>query len=514
MTREMGRGSGRMESQQRHARAVQGEGPRGKACSSGTEARPHRSSPAAGTASRSPRLDTSLRERHHEASRTLRPSPSGEAAILRPGHDRIPIRPVIEPSILPSVDHRPRRGLSVGMLLLTAAESLARNKTRTFLAMLGVIIGVGSVIAMLALGEGTRRAMEAEVLRWGTNTLSVRPRQARRGGVALGEETPQRLSLEDTAAILNDCPTVVRVAPRVEGSAQVKFENRNTRSRIMGITNDFFPIRALEIERGRDFTEREAARGSRVCILGSEVAAMLFGQRDPVGKRMMVQGRHFQVIGVLRAKGGDQGFWDDRVWVPLRTAMRRMFAKRYVDRVEIQAVDQASLVAAQEQIETVLRKRHKIREGREDDFEVRNQADRLETANATSGALAALLAGIAAVSLVVGGIGIMNILLVSIAERTREIGIRRALGAYRRDILAQFLIESLLMCGIGALFGVGAGLAASWVGATYAKWPIEVTPVSLILSTTCAIAVGVIFGIYPAFRASSLTPLQALRTER
>jgi putative ABC transport system permease protein len=500
-----------MDLEQRPARARKSErsGPRGGESLRGRAV--SRSGSSAPRVVRSPET-----ARHGDAPPSHHhPSAAGTAVLERPTPARThSAPPAAPPAAPPPVARSSRRGLTLGLLLLIAAESLARNKTRTFLAMLGVIIGVGSVITMLALAQGTRRAVEAEIARRGTNTLSIQPKEQRRGGVGLGADSGQRLTLEDAAAILQHCPAVTRVSPRTNGSMQVKFGNRNTRAGVMGVTSDFFPIRALEIERGRAFRAAEIDGRARVCLLGSEVVRILFGNRDPLGRRVLLRGQHFEVIGVLREKGGNEAFWDDRVWIPVTTMTHRLLAIPYVHRIEVQARDQESLIEAQDQIETLLRQRHRLRAGKPDDFEVRNQAEMIETANETSGALTNLLAGIAAISLLVGGIGIMNILLVTVAERTREIGIRRAVGAYRRDILAQFLIEALLMCGIGAGIGIGAGLLASWSGAHFASWPIEVTAASLLLSSGCAVTVGLVFGIYPALRAAGLTPLQALRHER
>jgi putative ABC transport system permease protein len=392
-------------------------------------------------------------------------------------------------------------------------DSLGRNKTRSLLAMLGIIIGVGSVITMLGLAEGTRREVEAQIRQRGTNTLTVRPREARQGGIGQGADSGQNLTEEDALAIPHACPAVLRISPRVGGSAQVKHGDKNTRTDVMGVTGEFFPIRNMQVARGRAFRAAEISGRARVCLLGPTVAELLFSFRDPLGKTVQVKGQPFQVIGVMVARGGSDADWDDRIWVPYTTTMRRLFGQKYVSRVEVQAADERSMDLAQEQIEALLRKRHGVRADQDDDFEIRNQADLLETAAETNGALTALLAGIAGISLLVGGIGIMNILLVSVAERTREIGIRRAVGALRRDILVQFLIEALVMCGAGALLGIGAGGLSCWLGATLASWPIEIRPTAVALSCGCAVAIGLVAGLYPAFRASGLSPLAALRHE-
>src|SRR5262249_43997342 len=242
-----------------------------------------------------------------------------------------------------------------------------------------------------------------------------------------------------------------------------------------------------------------------------ELRGTLFGRRYPIDARVYINGQGFRVIGVLKPKGGSDASWDDRIFVPATTAASRLFARRYLSRIELQAVDASSMVAAQEQTEKLLRRGHRLPEGRDNDFEVRNQQDLLDTVDQQSQVLTMLLAGVASVSLFVGGIGIMNIMLVSVTERTREIGIRRAIGARRQDILAQFVIEALVMSGLGATLRIAAGLGACWAGVAYAGWPIAVTPFSILLSCAFAIGIGLFFGLYPAVRASGLSVLTALR---
>jgi putative ABC transport system permease protein len=406
---------------------------------------------------------------------------------------------------------RPKRQLLLWAAFCIAVESLLRTASRSFLAMLGIIIGVASVITMLGLGEGTRAEMEERIRRMGTNVLSVRTEEQRQRGVGLGADASENMTLEDAEAILRECPDVIRTAPRVGQSAQVKYRNKNERVEIMGITNDYFTIRDYRIARGRPFGAPETNQAARVCLLGSRVVETMFGQSDPLNKRVLVRGQAFRVIGTVAPKGGGDSDWDERVWVPVTTAMRRLFALKYVSRIEAQARDEGHMSRAQEQIERLLRRRHRQPEDGKSGFEVRNQQDILDAANEQSGFLTMLLAGIAGVSLFVGGIGIMNIMLVSVVERTREIGIRRALGARRIDVLAQFLIEAVVMCGAGALLGVGFGLGCCWLGASVAQWPIRITAISIGLSCFSAVATGLFSGIYPATRASALSPIDALR---
>jgi putative ABC transport system permease protein len=410
-----------------------------------------------------------------------------------------------------SLRARRYRGLSLAGAFGIALHSLARNKTRSFLATLGIIIGVGCVIAMMALGEGARIQMEEQIRRLGTNMLTVRPTEPRQGAVRLGRDAGRSLKLEDADAIAAGCAAVQRTSPRVSGSARVKYMNRNTRTDVMGVTSDYFPIRNFAIGSGRGFLSSEVDRRARVCLLGPRVVDDVFGGRDPIGERVQVKGQPFLVIGVMKPRGGNDADWDDRIWVPVTTAMDRVFSQDYVERIEVQAVDEDSMDEAEEQVESLLRRQHRLREHQPSDIEIRNQQDLLETADETSQMLTLLLAGIAGVSLLVGGIGIMNIMLVSVIERTREIGIRRAIGARRRDILVQFLIEALVMCGLGAALGVVMGIAACWAGAFYAGWPVAITESSLVVASGFAVAIGLFFGLYPAVRAAQLTPLDALR---
>ena len=432
--------------------------------------------------------------------------------VPRPDFVAAPTSEALLPAIAPQ-RRRGRGGMPFTWTIAIAIGALVRNKTRSVLAMLGIIIGVGSVITMLGLGEGTRFQIEDRIRRMGTNLISVRAAEPQQGAIRLGMDAAQSLELDDVSAIAAGCPAVKRVAPRQERSFQVKYRNKNVRTEVLGTTTDYFPIRNYDLAEGRLFYATEMARRSRVCVIGPRAAENLFGRSNPLGKTIQVKGQPFRVVGLLEARGGGDTDFDERVWVPITTGMRRLFGVKYVSRIEAEAVDQASMSAAEQQIHTLLRRRHRIPDDVKNAFEVRNQLDLLATANETSGFLTALLAGIAGVSLVVGGIGIMNIMLVSVAERTREIGIRRAIGARQTDVLQQFLVESLVMCSLGALLGIAFGLVGCWVGASQAGWPIQVTAFSLCASSACAVLTGLFFGIYPARRAAMLSPLEALRHE-
>jgi putative ABC transport system permease protein len=283
---------------------------------------------------------------------------------------------------------------------------------------------------------------------------------------------------------------------------------------VIGTTSDDLAIRNFRIAAGRSFFAGEVNRRARVCLLGPAVVEQLFGTADPrvpLGEQIYLKGERFLVLGVLAPHGGSDADWDVRVWVPVTTMMDRLVRRDYLDRIDVQAVDESVMDRAQAEMEQLMRKRHRLGPDQKNDFEFRSQKDLLDTASETSSVLTALLAGIAGVSLLVGGIGIMNIMLVSVIERTREIGIRRAVGARCSDILAQFLIEALVMYGVGAGLGIAAGVAACWVGSVYAAWPVAITGESIVLASSCAMLTGLIFGLYPSLRAARLSPLAALR---
>ena len=397
-------------------------------------------------------------------------------------------------------------------IVKVGVKSLLANKLRSLLAMLGIIIGVGAVIAMLAMGAGAKAQIMDRISAMGTNLLIIRPGQAGTRGVVSG--TTQTLTLADAHALLTDAPGVARVAPTVNGSAQVKYLNRNSRTTVVGTAVTYLPIRDFEVEHGRDLTDQEVEGMSRTALLGPVTATNLFDTDDPLGKTVKINGINFQVVGVLKSKG-DQGWFnpDDQVIVPYTTAMKQLFGLDYLREIDVQAADDADLKEVQESIITVLRKRHRLEEGVEDDFSVRNQADIIQTASEVTQTFTILLAGIASISLLVGGIGIMNIMLVTVTERTREIGVRMAIGAKRRNIRLQFLLESLIISGIGGLMGVGAGFAAAFVISRLTQFGAAVEMKSVLLSLVFSAAVGVFFGYYPARRAAMLDPIEALRYE-
>ncbi|MCC2669861.1 MAG: ABC-type antimicrobial peptide transport system,permease component [Armatimonadetes bacterium] len=422
--------------------------------------------------------------------------------------------------LLPEVPKAQRRsGLSAAEAFRIALQGLGANKLRAFLTMLGIIIGVASVIVMVALGQGVAQATQQSIQKLGTNVLTVMPNRQMRGGVSQGLGSAQSLKLEDLEAVLRESPSVRSISAEYGSSGQVKYENQNTRTNIQGALPEYFGIRNLPISRGRAFTKDEVRRKARVAVLGDSVRETLFGGISPLGKFVKVNGQSFQVVGVV-ARRGAGGFRspDDQITIPVTTAMRRVFGVDYLSSMTIQAVTAGQMGDAQEEVMRALAKVHRQPAGAEPDVRVFNQADLMESANQQSSFLTMLLAGIALVSLVVGGIGIMNIMLVSVTERTREIGIRKAIGAKRRDILYQFLIESVTLSLVGGLVGIGAGIGISlWLAlppdAGGVGFPMLLNPGPMILSFGFSAVVGVFFGIYPAMKASALNPIQALRHE-
>jgi putative ABC transport system permease protein len=398
------------------------------------------------------------------------------------------------------------------MTLKVALKSLLANKLRSILAMLGIIIGVGAVISMLAIGAGAQKSVMDRIGAMGTNLLVVRPAQRGTGGVMSG--TQQNLTIEDAQALLTEVAGVRSIAPVVGGSAQVKYLNKNSRTSIVGTTVTYLPIRSFEVEKGNSFTEVDADHMGRVAILGPVTATDLFGTEDPIDQTVKINRLNFRVAGILKSKG-DQGYYnpDDQVLIPLSTAMKQVFGLEYLREIDIQAQDGVNLTDLQDDVTAFFRKRHKVQAGLPDDVNIRNQADILDAAAGVSRTFTVLLGGIAGISLLVGGIGIMNIMLVTVTERTREIGVRKAIGAKDRDILRQFLIEAMLMSGVGGLIGVGLGVGGAQVLAKTTSFVTLVQLQSVLLSLGFAAAVGIFFGYYPALRAARLDPIEALRYE-
>ena len=396
--------------------------------------------------------------------------------------------------------------------LIMAVRGLSANKLRAFLTMLGVIIGVGAVIIAIAIGEGSREAVAASLRQLGTNVLTVFPGQGRSGGIGFGAKS--NMKLEDAEAILKNCPSVARVSPQVNKSAQMVYKNHNTNTSINGTGVDYPEINNHPVDQGRYFNAQDVRSYRRVVALGSTVATTLFSGQSAVGKNVLIAGQSFQVIAVLRTKGG-MGFRnpDDGAYVPVTTAMRRLFGMQNIQTITCQAKSEALMSRAQDEIDKVVRKQHKIASDGDADFMIFNQADLSQAQNAQQDTFSSLITYLAIVSLFVGGIGIMNIMLVSVTERTREIGIRKAIGAKRRDILTQFMLEALLLSLIGGILGVVFGVVGAQVVQARNGWTVTLAPTSILLSFSFSAIVGVFFGFYPALKASKLNPIEALRYE-
>jgi putative ABC transport system permease protein len=398
--------------------------------------------------------------------------------------------------------------------VIMALRGLSANKLRSFLTMLGVIIGVGAVIIAIAIGQGSREAVAASLQRLGTNVLTVFPGQQRQGQVSFGFGSVNSMKLEDAPAILKECPAIVRVSPQVNKSAQVKYKDKNTNTTIYGQGPDYPLISNHPLQSGRFFTAEEMRSYRRVAVLGSSAWTTLFDQESPIGKTIRIAGQSFIVIGLLKSKGG-QGFRnpDDGVYVPVTTAMRRLFGMLNIQGITCQARSEALMTTAQTEIDAALRKRHKIADGGNPDWIIFNQADLAQTQNEQQDTFSSLITYLAIVSLLVGGIGIMNIMLVSVTERTREIGVRKAIGAKRRNILAQFLLEALFLSLVGGLLGVAFGVYGSMFVGSVNNWTIVLAPQASLLAFSFSAVIGVFFGFYPALKASKLNPIEALRYE-
>jgi putative ABC transport system permease protein len=422
----------------------------------------------------------------------------------------------ILPTLAPSQKHR---GMSIGEAFRIALQGLLSNPMRSILTMLGIIIGVGSVIVMIALGSGAAKATEDTIKKLGTNVLTVMPNSQMRGGVSQGLGSQQTMKFEDAEALEKLCPSVKYAIPEYRGQGTVKFQNQNTKTTIYGATPPYFEVRNLPIKDGKAFTQNDVKNKAKVAIIGDSIRETLFGGIQPVGKQIKVNGQSFKVIGVLEKRGGMMfRNPDDQVTVPITTAMIRVFGVDYIGSMSVQATSADKMIAVQDEIKAAITKAHRLRPGEDPDIRIFSQGDLMESAQATSGFLTSLLAGIAIVSLVVGGIGIMNIMLVTVTERTREIGIRKAIGARRRDILYQFLIESVTLSLVGGLIGIGLGIGLSqWMAKPQDEggmgYPMILTMWPVLMSFGSSAVVGVFFGIYPAVKASRLDPIEALRYE-
>ena len=405
----------------------------------------------------------------------------------------------------------------IGEILRVALGALRANKLRSLLTMLGIVIGVAAVIAMVALGKGAQKAVNDRISALGTTLLTVSPGQQRGQGGFASEADRARLTIADAQALEQRGTEFLAVQPEMQRNFQIQYISKNTNTQVLGTTANFPQVRKFEIEYGRFFTANEDAGRQRVAVLGPTVLEDL-EIADPnaiIGEPIRIRGLQFIVIGVLKSKGSGAGFGnpDDQIVIPIQTARYRLFGNDRLRSIGVLARTEQRIPDAMADIQRILRREHRLRPERPDDFQIRNQADFLATLGETTQVFGLLLAGIAAVSLLVGGIGIMNIMLVSVTERTREIGIRKALGATRKNILLQFLIEAVVLCILGGIVGIVVGGGGAILLAELANWNTDVSASSIAMAFAFSGVVGVLFGVWPARRAATMDPIIALRYE-
>lgn len=397
-------------------------------------------------------------------------------------------------------------------------RSLKVNKMRSILTSLGVIIGVSAVIIMLSIGEGAKQKITKDIESQGSNILMILSGSRTSSGVKIGTGAAPTLTIKDSEAILNNCPSIKEVAPIVREGKQIIYANQNWATSVFGITPGYFEIKLWSIDYGRRITQEDVKNANKVAILGKTVVDNLFGDLDPINKVIRITNVPFKVIGVLKSKGqsGMGEDQDDTILIPITTAQKKLFGSDFpgtVKFINVQAYDSQSLLLAEEEIRTLLRERHNLSSSKADDFEIRNFTEMMETVKQASNTMTILLGSIASVSLLVGGIGIMNIMLVSVTERTREIGIRMAIGAKSNDIRFQFLFEALLLSTFGGTLGIICGVLISQLIGSISSLSTIISPISLILSFGFSVLIGIVFGYYPAYKASLLNPIEALRYE-
>ena len=401
-------------------------------------------------------------------------------------------------------------------LFKIALRALANNKLRAFLTMLGIIIGVASVIAMLAIGQGSKKSIQQQISEMGSNMIMIHPGAEMRGGVRQDPSAMQTLKLENYEKLSEECTYLSGISPNVSSSGQLVAGANNYPSSVSGVSMDYLTIRQLTVEQGEMFTENDIRTAAKVCVIGKTIVDNLFPDgSDPIGKVIRCNQIPFRVIGVLKSKGyNSMGMdRDDVVLAPYSTVMKRLLAQTYLSGIFASALTEDMTDEAVDEITTILRREHKLKETDDDDFTIRTQQELSSMLNTTTDLMTTLLACIAGISLVVGGIGIMNIMYVSVTERTREIGLRMSVGARGVDILSQFLIEAILISITGGLIGVIIGCGASFMIKTIAHWPVFIQPWSVLLSFLVCTVTGVFFGWYPAKKAADLDPIDALRYE-
>ena len=409
--------------------------------------------------------------------------------------------------------------MDIGETFSVALSALRANKLRSMLTMLGIVIGVAAVIAMIALGNGAQKSIQDRISSLGTTLLTVQPGQLRGGGGGgiVQVDTRQRLTVDDADALLQRGTQFTAVQPEMTRQFQVQYLNKNTTTRVVGTTSNYLEVRKFKLKSGRMFTQGEDDARQRVAVIGPTVVTNL-GLEVPdalLGEPIRIRGIQFTVVGVLESKGQANAFNDpdDQILIPIQTARFRLMGQDRVNSISVLASSEEKIPDAMADIQKVLRREHKLKSSAPDDFQIRNQADFLTTLNETSKTFGFLLAGIAAVSLLVGGIGIMNIMLVSVTERTREIGIRKALGATRINIMLQFLIEAITLCLLGGIIGILLGAGGAWFLTKQFAWNADISIASVLLAFAFSAVVGVLFGVWPARRAASLDPIVALRYE-
>ena len=408
--------------------------------------------------------------------------------------------------------------ISIPATIRISLRALWVNKMRSSLTMLGIIIGVGAVIAMLAVGTGASRKIAQQVASVGSNLIIVVPGSTTQGGLRMGGGSQSTLNIGDAQAIETECPAVQTVAPILNGSGQIVYGNQNWATAITGTTPSILTVRDCALVEGRNFSDQDVRNATKVCILGQTVVENLFGGEDPVGKIIRIKDVPFSVVGILEEKGQSLGGQDqdDVIYIPITTAQKKIIGTAFpgmVRSIMVKARSTADLSDAETQVNDLLMQRHRIGPTREIDFTVRNLTQMLQMAEQFTNVMTLLLGAIASVSLVVGGIGIMNIMLVSVTERTREIGIRMAVGAKARDIRYQFIIEAMTLSLIGGIVGIIVGAIVAAIISKFAEWPTVVSPLAVLLAFGFSGFIGIFFGFYPAYKASLLNPIDALRYE-
>jgi putative ABC transport system permease protein len=405
--------------------------------------------------------------------------------------------------------------MRLAILVRVSFKALRRNMMRTALTMLGVIIGVSAVICTIAIGEGASFKIREAIASIGANVIWVEAGGVNKGGVRTGTGGTKSLTLADMRAIKDDVALIAHISPLVDTRTQLVYGNQNWNSQVRGVSPDYLHVKAWPIVKGGMFDETDVERAAPVCVLGQTIVDQLFGEQEPLGETIRVKGEPCKVVGVLGVKGQsatgmDQ---DDTFFMPYTTVMKKIKGQYWLDDIMMSAVTAEAIPTAEEQITELMRARHRIREGMTDDFNLRHPTEIAEAVAASAKTMEMLLAAVASVSLLVGGVGIMNIMLVSVTERTREIGLRLAVGARGRDVLRQFLLEAVILSLTGGFLGIALGMGGTATISDLFEWPTRVSPAAIAMAVAFAAAIGVFFGYYPARRAARLDPIEALRHE-